>query len=562
MNTEPEPQTVEDDTALIPTLEPAALAAAHVQSLPSLAAQAEALWQMPAPERHDALGQLPAPLVAALIEGAPEQNTGLIASLPAAKFQQIASLGTAEQGRAWLERAVGSGTLAGALLPSLMTASTLAEMLLTDPGMRQSLNRLLNYERAERWRQLLTTNEWHKNIDELLMADAEELLKKATIKNRALKAVLQSLLDFMPELYLETINMAMDRAKYAEDRPEEYDDLTLTPFGLPDVAGETPMVTVEAESAPTPVIAPGTDTSPLTELIPEGGDPVFALATAGLTSVRKAQLEDQLKNLLRSEIVATASFAQADMERAAGRVLFYLRVGLESFGPSVEDATRALETRHLNEISAIGARAAEEYRQRALGLSGLRDWLDGRQRQFLDALKQPEAGLHPQTREPVLWLAGRPKQPRTEWLPTPLLEVTARLNDVAAWGALARAAFGTPERVHAIFTTSKARTWDEALRRTVVALALYRRWEPELVRPTEDYAAFRRRYGTGTKNGVDTVRQIVLDALDETPEDAWKPHDAKARARDLLLRAVRELETMPLPSAPGDGNGRSRSSSH
>ena len=282
---------------------------------------------------------------------------------------------------------------------------------------------------------------------------------------------------------------------------------------------------------------------------------MFALATAGLTSARKALMEDQLKNLLRSEIVATGSFAQADMERAAGRVLFYLRVGLESFGPSVEDATRALEARHLNEISALGARAAEEYRQRALGLSGLRDWLDGKQRQFLDALKQPEAGMHPQTREPVLWLAGRPKQERPEWPPTPLAEVTERLNDIAAWGALARAAFGTPERVHAIFSTAKTRTWDEALRRTVVALALYRRWEPELVRPAEDFAAFRRRYGTGTQNGVDAVRQIVLDALDSTPDDAWKPHDAKARARDLLLRAVRELETMPPPAAPGHANG-------
>ncbi|MBV9850532.1 MAG: hypothetical protein JO250_12740 [Armatimonadetes bacterium] len=553
MSTEPKPQTVEDDTSLIPTpTEAAALTAARIQSLPTLTAQADALWGLPALERHDALGALPAPLVAALIEGAPERNTGLIASLPAEKFQQIANLGTPEQGRAWLERAVGSGSLAGAILPSLMTASSLADMLLTDPGMRRTLHNLLNFERAERWRQLLTTNEWHKNIDELLMADADELLKKATIKNQSLKAVLQSLLDFVPELYLETINLALERAKYAEDRPEEFEDLTRTPFGLPDMdATDTPS---DGEAA----ISPGADTSPLTELLPEGGDPVFALATAGLTSVRKEQLEDQLKNLLRAEIVSTGSFAQAEMERAAGRVLFYLRVGLESFGPSVEDAARALETRHLNEISALGARAAEEYRQRSLSLSGLRDWLDGRQRQFLDALKQPEAGVHPQTREPVLWLAGRPRQPRAEWHPTPLAEVTARLGDAAAWGALARAAFGTPERMHTIFATAKTRTWDEALRRTVVALALYRRWEPELVRPAEDYAAFRRRYGTGTQNGVDAVRQIVLDALDSTPDAAWKPHDAKARARDLLLRAVRELETMPLSSASGNGNGGRR----
>ena len=107
-----------------------------------------------------------------------------------------------------------------------MTASTLADMLLTDPGVRRALPKLLNFERAERWRQLLTTNEWHKNIDELLMADTDELLAKAGIKNQAAKAVLQSLLDFVPELYLETINAARERATYAEDRPEELDDLT------------------------------------------------------------------------------------------------------------------------------------------------------------------------------------------------------------------------------------------------------------------------------------------------------------------------------------------------
>jgi hypothetical protein len=353
----------------------------------------------------------------------------------------------------------------------------------------------------------------------------------------------------MPELYLETVQLAMERAKYAEDRPEELDDLISTPFGLPEIGDgltrPAPVAPTEASTIPS-----GADTSPLTELLPAGGDPVFALATAGLTSARKAVLEDQLKNLLRSEIVAGGAFGQAEMARAAGRVLFSLRVGLESFGPSVEDATRALETRPLNEISALGARAAEEYRQRSLSLSGLRDWLDGRQRQFLDALRQPEAGVDPETREPVLWLATKPKQPRAEWHPTPLLEVTARLDDAAAWGALARAAFGTAERMHTIWTTAKTRTWDEALRRTVVALALYRRWEPELVRPAEDYAAFRRRYGTGTRNGVDAVRQLVLDALDSTPNAAWKPHDAKDRARALLLRAVRELETMPLPQPP------------
>ena len=518
---------------------------ARVERAPTLAEKGRLLREMPPSERHQTLGALPAPVVAALIEGDPEQNTALIANLPAEKYRQVINLGTPAQGRAWLERAVGSGTLAGAILPSLMTASDLADMLITDPGIRRALPRLLNFERAERWRQLLTTNEWHKNIDELLMADTDELLKRAQIKNKAVRDVLQSLLDFVPELYLEVVNLARDRASRMEEHESELEDITTMPFGIPELAGNG-VSPDGADRGGRDLEAP---ISPLADLIPEGGDPVFALATAGLSPARKAVLEEQLKVLLRDEIVATASFATADMQRAAGRVLFYLRAGLESFGPTLGDSTQALETRPLSEISAIGARLAESYRQRALALSGLRDWLDGRQRLFLDAMKQPEAGVDPETRAPVLYLAGRAKQERAEWQPTPLAEVQSRLADIAAWGPLARAAFGSPDRMHAIYTTAKTRTWDEVLRRTVLALVLYRRWEPELIRPAEDYAAFRRQYGTGRKNGIDEARQIILDALDATPDAAWKPSDAKTRARDLLLRAVGEIEAMPLPAA-------------
>ena len=544
MNDEPEETQEELQNALVP-MEPVydiAASVARIDAAPTLAEKSRLLWEMPADARHQTLGELPAPVVAALIEGDPEQNTGLIASLPAAKYRQVINLGTPAQGRAWLERAVGSGTLAGSILPSLMTGSDLADMLVTDPGVRRALPRLLNFERAERWRQLLTTNEWHKNIDELLMADTDELLNRVSIRNPSVKAVLQSLLDYVPELYLEVVNLARDRAARMDEHENEFEDITSMPFGLPEL-----LTNGAADGAGRGVRDADAPISPLADLIPEGGDPVFALATAGLNAARKAVLEDQLKTLLRDEIVATASFATADMQRAAGRVLFYLRAGLESFGPTLGDATNALETRQLSEISAIGARQAEGYRQKALSFAGMRDWLDARQKQILDAMRQPEAGIDLVTREPVLYLAARAKQDRADWIPTPLAEVQTRLADIGAWGPLARAAFGSVDRMHAIYGTNRTRTWDEALRRTVLSLVLYRRWEPELVRPVEDYAAFRRRYGTGKKNGLDEARQIILDALDATPDAAWKPSDAKARARELLLRAVGEIETMPLP---------------
>ena len=508
-------------------------ARSRIDSAVTLTAKSDALWDLGSELRYESLGTLPASLIAALVETDPERNTALLANIPAAKFQQVINLGTPQQGREWLERAVSSGSLAAAILPSLLTSRDLASMMLTSPDVRRALPQMLNFKRAERWKNLLTNSEWHKNFDELLMADVDELLGKINFKNKSLKAVLQSLIDFVPELYLETVRHALERAKHMEDYPDELDDITTTPFGIPEmIPGH-----MRDESIP----ATQEEESPLSELMPDGADPVFALATAGLSSARKAILEEQLKQLLRVEIVGTGSFSHDSMTRAAGRVTFYLRAGLDSFGSSVEDSTRALEQRNLNEISAVGTRIAESFRQRALALSGMRDWTDSRQRQFLDAMKQPEAGIHPETKEPVFWLAGKAKQPRNEWHPTSIAEVLERLDEIADWAPLARAAFRTPERVHTIFAANKTRTAPEALRRTVAALALFKRWEPELIKPQEDLVEFARQYLSSNGPGLDAVRNIVLDALDSTPDALWKPSDAKSKARRRLLLAVDEL---------------------
>jgi hypothetical protein len=519
-----------------------ALRAGDIDMLPTLTAKADALVALPPDVRHAVLGALPPTTVAAVIENDERANL-LLANLPYTKFHEIVALGDFRHGRQWLERAATSGSLAGALLPSLMNPRDLAEMLLTEPEFRRVLPRLLNYERAERWRQLLTPAEWHTNLTSMLLSDAEELIAKTSFKNKDLKAVVQSLVDFVPELYLEAVMAATERLKYAQDRPDEFEDLTSLPFTIAEARDTEPPAD---GGAPDGSFAD----SPLGDVLPEGGDPVFALATAGLSAQRKAFLETQLRDLLRQEVLATASFAEAAMQRAAGRVLAYLRVGLEAFGPSLEEATLALDKHDLPEIGALGARAIEGYRQKALALAGLRDWLDSRQRQFLDAMKQPEAGMHPETREPVLWLASRPKQEREEWHPAPLAEIVPRLADIATWASLARAAFATPERVHVIYNTAKTRTAGEALRRTVVALALYRRWEPELVRPAEDFAAFERQYRRGRRGRLDAVRERVQEALDLTPDGAWKPSDAKSRARNLLMRVVDEIEAHPLTDDP------------
>ena len=249
-----------------------------------------------------------------------------------------------------------------------------------------------------------------------------------------------------------------------------------------------------------------------------------------------------MKALLRQEIVSTGSFSQADLNRAAGRLLFQLRAGREEAGVTTpEAASQVLAARSLTDLSLLGARVAERARQRSLRLSGLKDWLDRGQKQFLNAMKTPEPGLREGTGEPVLFVAARPNQPRLEWPSHTAAEIEAQLEEIAAWAGLARAAFVSPARVQTIFATAKTRTAQEAARRTVMALCLYRRWEPELVRPGEDAAPFRRQFADSLRR-LNPARHIVLEALDATPADAWKPADAKEKARALLLRAVDELE--------------------
>ncbi|MDR3707713.1 MAG: hypothetical protein P4L33_05405 [Capsulimonadaceae bacterium] len=519
--------------------------AQRVSEASTMPQKAQLLWGLPTLERHAALGEMPPDEVAAIIESNPEENTALLGNIPAPKFSQIVNLAPPAIGREWLERAVTCGLLSAQMLPALLSARDLMPMLMSAPELRTILPRLLNYQRATDMRTLLHPLEWKTSLDDMLLADAEELLRKAPIKNKALKSILQSLLDFFPELYLETIRLALGAAKYHEDHPDELEDITEAPFALPELLqplgaepaanGHQPAET-SASTAPTPTVA---------DLVPSAADPFLSMATSKLSDERRAQLERELKELLRTEIVAGGSFSQTEIMRAAGRLLYQLREGLTRSGaPTPEAAAKVLETRSLADVALAGARSAERIRQKSLRLAGYKDWLDRHQKQFLAGIARIEPGLDPQTGEPVLKIASRPNQPPEEWPGFSSAEIEERLEEMITWASLARAAFGTPARVQSIFATAKTRTADEAARRTVIALCLYRRWEPELVRPGEDIIPFRRQF-SDSLHRLNMAREIVLQALDATPDDTWKPADAKEKARAYLLRAVDQLERQP-----------------
>jgi hypothetical protein len=204
-----------------------------------------------------------------------------------------------------------------------------------------------------------------------------------------------------------------------------------------------------------------------------------------------------------------------------------------------------LLNKSFGDIVLLGARVTERFRQRALQLSGVRDWLDRHQRQFLTAMNTLEPGIDSGRGEPALYLATRANQLRDDYQPMLLTEVESRLTDIAAWSGLARAAFGTPARVQSILASLKTHTYEEAMRRTVIALCLYRRWEPEVVQPAEDFAAFKKEY-TDTLGRLDPARIVVLEALDSTGQDVWRPADAKERARALFLRTIDQMEHAPV----------------
>ncbi|HEY3332270.1 MAG TPA: DUF6178 family protein [Capsulimonadaceae bacterium] len=547
---------MDENTPDIPTdlTETKQASALHAQELakrineaPTATLKAQLLWALPTAERYAALGELPADIVAAVIESNPEENMALLGNLPAPKFSQIANMTQPAVGREWLERAVTCGLLAAQMLPAMMSARDLMPMLVTEPDLITVLPRLLNYDRATQMRTVLHPMEWKNSLDDLLLADAEDLLRKAPIKNRGVKAVLQSLLDFFPETYLETVRLALAAAKYRKDHPDEVEDITETPFAMPEFLEETTLEAVSASNghSPSPE-APSAQVAPqsATDLIPAAADPFMTLATSKLSDDRRTQLEEELRGLLRTEIVATGSFAIADINRAAGRLLYQLRAGLEQVGGRTPDtAAKVMETRSLSDIAQTGARVAERIRQKSLRLAGFKDWLDRHQKQFLAGITKLEPGIDSLSGLPVLKIASRPNQAPEEWPGYTADHVEERLEDISTWAGLARAAFGSASRTQLIFATAKTKTAEEATRRTVIALCLYRRWEPELVRAAEDMAPFRRQFADSLRR-LNPAREIVLAALDATPDEAWRPADAKAKARNYMLRAIDELEKM------------------
>ena len=149
--------------------------------------KAERLWSLPTQERHAALGALDPETIAALIETNPSENTALLGNLPSEKFTEIVNLGSPEQGCHWLARAVSTRMLAAQMLPALLSSRDLMLMLMTSVEYRMSLSGLLNFRRAEEMRSLLHPLEWKNSIDDLLLADAEELLRKAPIRERSVR---------------------------------------------------------------------------------------------------------------------------------------------------------------------------------------------------------------------------------------------------------------------------------------------------------------------------------------------------------------------------------------
>jgi hypothetical protein len=522
--------------------------ARRIDDAPTIVQKAQLIWALPTNERHAVLGSLDAATVAEVIELQPDENIALLGNLPAPKFIQLVNLGSAEQGRMWLERAVTSGHLAALMLPALVRPRDLIHMLMTSPDFRRALPRLLNFNRANDMRSVLHPLEWKQSLDDLLLADAQELLQRAGIKNRSVRAILQSLVDFYPEAYLETVRLGLARVQYEEDHPDEYTNLTEEAFALPDFLNSdlTPVDQLEVKADGTAPEA----VRPITEIVPAAIDPFLTLATSQLPEERRNKLEDELRGLLRQEIVAAGSYSQHDLMRAANRLLFQLRAGLQQSGAlTSEDAAHVLASKSFNEVAQLGSRVAEKYRQKSLQLAGAKDWLDGHQKQFLQAMRTPEASMDMERNVPVFYISSRPNQPRDEWQPVGLTEIEHQLDLISAWAGLARAAFATAARVQTIFATAKTRTAEEACRRIVVALCLYRRWEPELVRPSEDNAQFRRQF-SDSLGRLNPARQIVLTAIDKTPSAAWKPADAKEKARGLLMTAVDELEKTSRPQRP------------
>jgi hypothetical protein len=367
------------------------------------------------------------------------------------------------------------------------------------------------------------------------MFGADGMLKEFPIQNARLRRLVQTILDHDPEHYVALVHAAMEIADYRRNHPEEEDAVQRDPIVLND------LLTVEEERARVGLAGEGTIDAPQangSEPAPRqpGAPPVPNLpvrqsaqlmraALNTLPAPRQAELSEEMQLLFVQEAAyAGGSFAQADLEQAAGRVQFYVQMGLAGLADgNAEDATRLLAEQRLRTLMESGARQVERMRQVAIRLLPWREVLENRQVCLLESLMHPDPVVNEQDGRPMLRLLRASRKAPVVTLP--LETVPAELDAISGWVMLVRGV--GKEKIARLMPEQKPA---EIARLLVTAVLLYRRWDPELVEP-EDMERCRATYLDAATGHFNTAAyQALAEAI-----------HTLAAAKQFIPRAVEEI---------------------
>jgi Family of unknown function (DUF6178) len=517
-------------------IEEAALA---VGRAPTIADKSRLVWALDEERRAEVLDQLHPGFVGALIQNNERENRALLGDLSREQFSRLLRYCSPERAYYWIALAVSFEDTRANMLPMLLPLPDLATALLTVAEFEHHCHSIGDYD-VENLRLDL---EDFKDIAFAIVTvfGADRMLAEFPIRDAQLRRILQTILDFNPELYAALVHVALEVADYRDNHPEEGEVIGEDPILLND------LLTVEQERAraglapepPPEKVAErprGADIDSVPHLPARLSAELMRAAVETLPALRQAELSQEMQYLFLQEAAyAGGSFAQEDLEKVAGRVQSYVQLGLAGLSEGDPgQAARLLGEQRLRTLMESGARQVERLRQVALRLQPWHEVLDQRQVFLLASLERPDL-MAAEDGRPLLRIrrAGH----KAAVASVELEAVHAELETVSAWITLVRAvgkAKIAPRMARYPNTASLTRS-------LTAAAIMYRFWDPLLVDAgdLERFCETYRDAATGRPN--EAAYRALAEAIRTLATERKLAPAAVTDVARVLARAMDEL---------------------
>ncbi|MBW3625028.1 MAG: hypothetical protein KY468_16645 [Armatimonadetes bacterium] len=510
-------------------------AAEIIRYAPSSKDKSRLLGSMERLQRAETLDHVAPTLFAMLVENPDTGTDYLLGEVSYERFRELLALCSPEQRFYWVSRAARHDDGAAQLLTLLLPPRDLAEMLLTVPDFRRNFTQLRQYE--------------------------PDQFEEVPTKNPQLKVVLQFMADFDTEMYKAVFLAARNSLDWEHVNKEATEEF-LQPQAIRDFekyeAPDTDLESQESAAAPAEMDSEATEMS--REEREEDAQVQNALAqrdfaaltTGGLTAERLQEIQEDLEAMIQREIVdAGGSFSPEALEQASGRVHAYLHYGLIRLGGGVHARmAQLLAERSMISVLHAGMEYIEAIRQRAIRIAHLRETFDKEQMILLEGLLHPRVGISPGKRtEYIFWLPSKAK--KTEGRPAILIdEARDAIEELAGWAALAQWLPEGQVRRALHSSPSGAQAYLGAL---VVALALYRRWDPTLIDLQDVYDFHDRMVDTAAGDMTPAVKESLDTFAEKWARAQGLNEQESMRVGRALLgageRLARWLVRYPRPKA-------------